>query len=318
TASMRPGATARSRTKRSIAASRTPAAAPRQPACTAAATRASRATSNTGTQSAVTTPTSRPRSPTTRPSASGDGSFAATVTTRVPCTCRGTTIGNGDPTRATIGGQSRPADSAPSRKPWRRSGVSCHGAWVSTPSLAAPPALRYLLWRGGAWGARTRPARPGGDAGRPRAARLGAPARLATRRHRPGPGSQRDSLELHVGVAEHLLERLPLVLVLVEDAADARVDEHLQAVDARRVRDVDVGVADRGAVLRRLRDRIDLGVDRAEAVLLDLAGRRPRRVDEAADVDAVRETRRRAVVAGREDVLVAHDHGPDLRSQARR
>ena len=45
-------------------------------------------------------------------------------------------------------------------------------------------------------------------------------------------------------------------------------------MNAGGVGDVDVGVTDRGAVLGRLRDRVDLGVDRAEAIFLRLARRR--------------------------------------------
>src|SRR5205823_1980658 len=112
-------------------------------------------------------------------------------------------------------------------------------------------------------------------------------------------------------------ERVRLVLVLVEDAADAGVDQHFEAVNARRVGDVDVRVANARPVLGRLRDRVDLGVDRAKAVLLGLARRRPRRVDEAARFRAMRQAGRRAVVARREDVLVADDHGADLGTAAR-
>src|SRR5579885_2930603 len=61
-----------------------------------------------------------------------------------------------------------------------------------------------------------------------------------------------------------------------------------------------------------------LGVDGAEAVLLDLAGRRLRGVDQAAHVGAVRQARGGAVVAGGEDVAVADDDGAHLGAQARR
>src|SRR5207249_11639094 len=71
-----------------------------------------------------------------------------------------------------------------------------------------------------------------------------------------------------------------------------------------------------GAVLRRLRDGVDLGVDGAEAVLLRLAGGRTRGVDEATHLVAVRQPGRRAVVARRQDVLVAHDHRAHLGARA--
>src|SRR5206468_7858633 len=57
---------------------------------------------------------------------------------------------------------------------------------------------------------------------------------------------------------------------------------------------------------------------RAETVLLDFAARRSRFVDQAAHFGAVRESRRRAVVARGKNVLVANDDRADLRSVARR
>src|SRR5262249_10140321 len=105
---------------------------------------------------------------------------------------------------------------------------------------------------------------------------------------------------------------------LVADADDAGVDEHLEALDARGVGDVDVRVANRRAVLRRLRDGVDLGVNRAKAVLLDLAARGVRLIDKAARLGAVRPAGRRAVVARGQDVLVAHDHRAHLGARARR
>src|SRR5262249_46859057 len=107
-----------------------------------------------------------------------------------------------------------------------------------------------------------------------------------------------------------------LVGLFVEDAANACVHDGLEAVDARSVRDVDVGFADRGALARRLRDRIDLRVDRAETVLNDLTAGIARLVDLATDVETVRHARRRAVVAGRENVALADDDGADLGPQA--
>src|SRR5579884_985941 len=125
-------------------------------------------------------------------------------------------------------------------------------------------------------------------------------------------------LEAHVAPPQQLAQRVELVLALVEDAADAGVDEHLEAVNAGGVGDVDVRAADADAVLCRLRDRVDLGVDGAEAVLLDLAGGRLRGVDQAAHVGAVREPSRGAVVAGGEDVAIADDDRAHLGAQARR
>src|SRR5689334_16003658 len=253
-------------------------------------------------------PTRSPRAVATRPSARGSSPSAASRTV-VPCTCRGRAIGSGTPTPATTRSQLRPADSRASRNPWRRPGTS-HPSCVSTARLARGAGVRYAPRRVAGVHA-PRPRRGGCD---PRAPRVARAARLAA----ADRGSRRDALEVDVGVAEELAERVALVLALVEDALDARVDEHLQAVNARRMGDVDVGVPDARAVLRRLRDRVDLGVDRAEAVLLRPAARRPRRVDEAADVGAVREPGGRAVVPRRQDVLVPDDHRPDLGAETRR
>jgi len=73
------------------------------------------------------------------------------------------------------------------------------------------------------------------------------------------------------GEAENLFQRVKLIRQLVVDFPDAGVDQHLDAVDARGVRYVDRAVFDAGAVLRRLRDGVDLGVDRAEAIFFCIA-----------------------------------------------
>src|SRR4029453_2395046 len=75
-------------------------------------------------------------------------------------------------------------------------------------------------------------------------------------------------------VRPKLGERMQLVLAVVANARDAGVDQHLEAVDARRVGEIDRRVADGRAVLRRLRDGVDLGVDAPKAVLFPLAGGR--------------------------------------------
>src|ERR1700731_3230198 len=66
--------------------------------------------------------------------------------------------------------------------------------------------------------------------------------------------------QLYRRMLEHFAHGMQLVFAAIEDRADAGVDEHLEAVDAGCVRHVDVRVADRGAILRRLGDRVDLGV----------------------------------------------------------
>ncbi len=111
---------------------------------------------------------------------------------------------------------------------------------------------------------------------------------------------------------------MELVRARIIHRANAGVDEHLEAVDARGVRDVDVGVADRGAIASRLRNRIDLGVNGAIAVLLNFSIGRARFVNEASCFGAMRQSCGRAVVAGRENAAVADDDGADLCAQAGR
>src|SRR5881296_1367348 len=111
---------------------------------------------------------------------------------------------------------------------------------------------------------------------------------------------------------------MELIFFLVEDAFDAGIDQHLQAVDARSVSHVDIRVADAHPVLGRLGDRVDLGMDGAVAVLLNLAGRSLRLVDQAPDLSAVRQARWSAVVTGSQDVLLADDHRANLGPTTRR
>src|SRR5213593_4228344 len=317
-ASSSPGRVPNAARRCATADSSTPAATPRHPACSAATTRHRRWASRTGMQSAVTTPIRSPVVALARPSASGCTPAEVAFTTRVPCTWRGRASGTRTPTRArTVSQPGAAAHSAAPRNPCRRPGTASQGACVSTVRLAAPGGLGYPAPRGTPRGGGPESPRSAGRSRAARAPRLPGADRLATPASRTGRRRSRlDALEPNLRVAEQLVERLSLVLALVEDAADARVDEHLQAVNAGRVRDVDVGIADAGAVLRRLRDGVDLGVDGAKAVLLRLARGRARSVDETTRLRAVRQPGRRAVVAGRQDVLVAHDHRAHLGARA--
>src|ERR1700688_4318559 len=97
--------------------------------------------------------------------------------------------------------------------------------------------------------------------------------------------------ETDAGIFQQFGDGVKLVGLFVEDRADTGVDQHLEALDTRRMRDVDVRVADRGAIFCRLRDRVHFGVNRAIAVLLDFAVGRARFVDQTADsgLDTVRQ-----------------------------
>src|SRR2546429_415359 len=126
--------------------------------------------------------------------------------------------------------------------------TACQGSYVSIASLAGRRGLRYGAPRADA---RPRAVRRGARARGPGADRVGGAARLAPTDRRPPAGrvdralaSRLDALERHVGVTEQLLERRPLVLVLVVDAPGTPVHPHLAAVDAPRVPVVDDGVAD--------------------------------------------------------------------------
>ena len=79
-----------------------------------------------------------------------------------------------------------------------------------------------------------------------------------------------------------------LVGLFIVDGLDVGIDQHFEAMDAGGMGDVNISVANRAAVARGLRDRVDLGVNRPVAVLLELAVRRARLVDQTPDVKTVR------------------------------
>ncbi len=70
--------------------------------------------------------------------------------------------------------------------------------------------------------------------------------------------------------AQDFIERVKLVRTLVVDRFNAGIYEHLQTMNAGRMGNVDRGVFDARAVLRSLRDRVDVRMDRPEAVLLGI------------------------------------------------
>ncbi len=114
--------------------------------------------------------------------------------------------------------------------------------------------------------------------------------------------------ELDLGIPAKLVQRVKLVGFLIVDIFDARVDEYLEAVNARRVGDVDRGIFNGRAVFRRLSDRVHLRMNSAEAVLLRIPVGGLGLIHEAARVCAMGHSCRGAVVARRQDILVAHDH----------
>src|SRR5262249_44334276 len=93
------------------------------------------------------------------------------------------------------------------------------------------------------------------------------------------------------------------------DAGDAGVRELLEARPARARGHVARRAIDHHAVLRRLKDRVGLGVDRRDAVAV---------LHHMADIRAVRHAADRAVVAGRQDRPILHEHGADVLARAGR
>src|SRR5262249_11687278 len=101
---------------------------------------------------------------------------------------------------------------------------------------------------------------------------------------------RRDLHELDPCMGQEVGDGVELVFLAVEHVSNSRVDQDLHTVDAGSVRDVNVRIADRGAVASCLRDRIDLSMNRAKAVLFDLAIGIARLVDETSDLGAMGQT----------------------------
>src|SRR5262245_58017173 len=75
---------------------------------------------------------------------------------------------------------------------------------------------------------------------------------------------------------------------------------------------VNRAIFDTGTVLGRLGDGVHFSMDGAKAVLLGVAVRCLRLIDQATDISAMWHPCRRSVVTGGENVFVTHDHGPNL------
>src|SRR5579885_3243759 len=97
-------------------------------------------------------------------------------------------------------------------------------------------------------------------------------------------GTFRHLDQLYLRGFQQVCYGVQLVFLPVVNGADAGVDQHLEAMDAGSVRHIDVGVADRRAVSRRLRNRVDFRMDRPKAVLLDFSVRIARFVDQASNL----------------------------------
>ena len=93
----------------------------------------------------------------------------------------------------------------------------------------------------------------------------------------------------------------------VDHAHETRVDDHLGARRARLMRGVNRAAVKRDAVQRALQNRVLLRVQTTNAMSVH---------DLASHVEAMRQTFRRAVVAGRENAFVLHNNRADLRARA--
>ena len=108
-----------------------------------------------------------------------------------------------------------------------------------------------------------------------------------------------------------LFEECPAVLVRivagVDDAARPGVDQHLGTGQAWLMGDIGSGAFGSDAVKRSLDERVLLGVQRADTVPVD---------EQMADVVAVGQAGRRAVVAGGQDAPVTHEDATHMRAIA--
>ena len=78
-------------------------------------------------------------------------------------------------------------------------------------------------------------------------------------------------MQLHLRVAQQLLESVQLVSLLIIDVFDAGVHQNFQAVDARGMRNIDRRVFDVRAVFCRLSNGVHLRVNGAKTILLGIA-----------------------------------------------
>jgi hypothetical protein len=70
-------------------------------------------------------------------------------------------------------------------------------------------------------------------------------------------------------MAEQLSDRMDFVFAFVKGVPNTGIDEDFEAMNTRRMCDIDVGIANRVAVAGRLRDRVYFSVNSAVTVLFD-------------------------------------------------
>lgn len=118
------------------------------------------------------------------------------------------------------------------------------------------------------------------------------------------------------GDLEHLFDRVEKsVVTAVDDLLEPGVDDQFGAREARRDGDVDRSARDGTAVERRLTDGVLLGVGAQTFIEVGSAFGRPVAARTAA-VEAVFDASGSTVVTGRENMVVLHDHRPDIAAAA--
>jgi hypothetical protein len=111
---------------------------------------------------------------------------------------------------------------------------------------------------------------------------------------------------------------MELVCFFVKDFFDAGIYQHFEAVNARRMGNVDCRVLDAGAVFRRLGNGVHFRMDGAKTVLFRVAIRRLGFINQAANIDTMGHPRRRAVIARSQNVFVPDDDRADFGPRAGR
>jgi hypothetical protein len=119
-------------------------------------------------------------------------------------------------------------------------------------------------------------------------------------------------MKVDLGVAQELVQSVKFVSFFVKDFFDPRIHQHLETMNAWRMGNINGGVFDAGAILRRLGDGVHFRVNGAKTVLLRLPVRSPGFINQAAGVGAMGHARWRAVVTGSENILIAHDDRTDF------
>ena len=89
---------------------------------------------------------------------------------------------------------------------------------------------------------------------------------------------------------------MKFVWLFVKNVLNTRINQHLKAMNARRVRNINRSLFDGRAVFGSLSNGIHFCMNRAKTVLFDFAVGCYGFIDEATDISAVRHAGRRTVI----------------------